>query len=101
MSRHRGSWEVLPQQHMQILQLLRAGHGIRKTAALVGVGVRTVQRRAEVIRTSSLVDGEIDFRRSTKPMLCPVHGAVNVWPCVACGAIAAKAADHLADSLVN
>ena len=88
MSRRRGSWEVLPQQHRRILHLLRSGYGICKTAAIVGVGVRTVQRRVEIIRTTGLVDGEIDYHRLSKPMRCEVHGAVSVWPCVACAAIA-------------
>lgn len=92
MSRRRGSWEVLPQQHRRILQLLRDGYGICKVAVIVGVGVRTVQRRYEIIRTSSSVI-DVDYRRAIKPMRCPVHGPVNVWPCVACAA-----SDHLAET---
>jgi hypothetical protein len=86
----RGKWKILREQHLEILRMLRAGVGIRKTARLVGVGVRTVQIRYDRIngKWTARAD-EIGYRQTT-PQRCPVHGMVKVWPCVACQAIAAK-----------
>lgn len=92
----RRGWKILPAKHRKILDLLRAGVGVCKTAAIVGVGVRTVQRRVDAIRVMESPELEIDFRvkgdigERIRKHTCPVHGVVTVWPCVACAAIAAK-----------
>ena len=79
-------WKIEATKHQQILELLRSGVGIRTTARRVGVGVMTVQRRAEVLRQEGLEEGETDYRR-VMSRRCPVHGKLAVWPCVACAAI--------------
>lgn len=88
MAEKKFNWRIASDRHKKILELLRAGFGIRRVASSVGVGVRTVQRRAEVLRLAEIGEGEIDYRRTTKASACPVHGPVNVWPCVACAATA-------------
>lgn len=88
MARKKFSWQIVSSKHEKILELLRAGFGIRRVANAVGVGVRTVQRRADVLRLAELECGEVEYRRTTRSQACPVHGLVNVWPCVACAATA-------------
>ncbi len=93
--RDKRQWAIIPKKHRQILRLLRKGVGIKTTATIVGVGVRTVQRRKQLIE-QQLNDPSTDevlaveFKRLVKPKACPVHGPVTVWPCVACQAIAMR-----------
>ena len=100
-------WAIAVEQHKNILKLLRHGVGIRRIAEIVGVGVRTVQRRKKFLneelnrqvadedrgvrdasdalrQAPSLVDIDRGARR------CPEHGMVSVWPCVICSAIEAR-----------
>lgn len=88
-------WSIVPAKHRKILELLREGVGVKTTAKLVGVGVRTVQRRKQLqLERMAAREGdiderlEVDFKRADQ--VCPVHGLVTVWPCVACQALAAK-----------
>lgn len=72
----------------------RDGLSIRDTAKRVGISksavARYVQdRRERVVHRA----GQIAFRQSNRTQWsCPVHGAINVYPCVACAAISARAA---------
>jgi hypothetical protein len=95
-------WAIESKKHQSIIKLLRHGVGICTIAEIVGVGVRTVQRRKELLDqelASTLADEEgqaIAF--STGRHVCEVHGAVSVWPCVACAAIASRGIPSGADA---
>ena len=82
----KGEWMIAEAKHRRIVKLLESGFGIRRTARLVGVGVRTVQRRADLLRVADLAPNEVDFRRTVIKRRCPEHGMVGIWPCVACAA---------------
>ena len=93
--RKQWRWSIVPSKHRKILELLRKGVGVKTTARLVGVGVRTVQRRKQLqLQRAAARDrdtedeGGIEFK--SRDHVCPVHGLVTVWPCVACAAIEAK-----------
>lgn len=97
-SRRKNRWAIVPAKHRKILQLLREGYGVKATAKIVGVGVRTVQRRKKLqLDRAAAADGEkeekleVAFRDLRSPHVCPQHGPVKVWPCVACAALAAAA----------
>lgn len=79
-------------KHEKILEMLRAGVGIRTTAKVVGVGVRTVQRRRAVVEdefaeATKAEAGEVEF--GSQRWRCPAHGWVEVRPCVMCASLAA------------
>ena len=88
-------WRVAGDQHRNILKLLEHGVGIRRIAQIVGVGVRTVQRRKAFL--DELSDSQRGFHDlgAGQVKRCPVHGAVNVWPCVMCAAEESKKASTL------
>ena len=90
-------WAVVGDKHKAILLLLRRGVGICAIAEIVGVGVRTVQRRKALLNTElneaiAEEEGEVVSFNTVgrQSMRCPVHGALTVWPCVACLAINAQ-----------
>lgn len=92
-------WAILPEQHREILRLLRLGFSVRKTAEIVGVGHRTVQRRrarlmlefeAEAEDELECEEGEALIKFRDVSGRCEVHGPINVQPCVLCTALAAK-----------
>jgi hypothetical protein len=95
-------WSIESKKHQSIIKLLRHGVGICTIAEIVGVGVRTVQRRkefldAELTQSVAKDDGQaVAF--STGRHVCEVHGAVSVWPCVACAAIASRGIPSGADA---
>lgn len=95
-------WAIEGRKHLHILKLLEHGVGIRRTAQIIGVGVRTVQRRRALlnraIESQIEADPEITERFTrVDSMVCPVHGPITVSPCVACGAMQAKAIRIRAD----
>lgn len=53
----------------------------------------SARRRAAIDAAGELKleDGNREFSRHKRSWHCPEHGRVNVWPCVACAALAAKA----------
>lgn len=87
-------WQIEGEKHRAILKLLRHGVGICTIAEIVGVGVRTVQRRKELLEQEislaaiSEDGGGIEFTPGRR--VCEIHGQVSVWPCVACAAIASR-----------
>lgn len=87
-------WAIAPHKHRKILELLRAGVSIRETARVVGVGIRTVQRRkavvdGEMVESISAEDGAQAVAFRSKRWRCSVHGWVEVEPCVMCTTLAA------------
>lgn len=79
---------VSPLARMQILALLMATNmSYACIARLVRVSKATVGRVAKDIRSRQmrrLGDFQPDESKAVKR--CPIHGLVNVWPCVACAA---------------
>jgi hypothetical protein len=75
-------------------------HGctFRAAAQMYGMSKTAVHRYVAAKRRKSIdaagevqfEDGHREFSRNKRSWLCPVHGRVVVWPCVACGALAAK-----------
>lgn len=92
-------WAIESEKHKAILLLLKRGVGVIAIARIVGVGVRTVQRRKallndEVNEQVATEDGGdvVEFKTiGRQSMRCEVHGPVTVWPCVACAAIGSQA----------
>jgi hypothetical protein len=39
-----------------------------------------------VARLREIASGRKRFRRLRKPVKCPKHGWIRLWPCVACSA---------------
>lgn len=51
------------------------------------------QKREQSIDSAGEIkyqSGDREYSKKKLAWLCPVHGRVTVWPCVACGALAAK-----------
>lgn len=92
-------WAIESEKHKAILLLLKRGVGVIAIAKIVGVGVRTVQRRKALLNdeVNELVAAEdggevVEFKTiGRQSMRCEVHGLVSVWPCVACAAIGSQA----------
>lgn len=92
------SWALASRKHEQILELLRDGVSVPKTARIVGVGRQTVQRRKEIVDREiaeqiAAEDGRdvgevVAFVRSR--WKCPKHGWLEVRPCVICASVAAR-----------
>jgi hypothetical protein len=82
-------WAVGEATHRRILDLLREGRGRLWIARQLGVGVRTVQRRVDILRREEDDEETIDFRE-VRGKVCPRHGALTVWPCVQCAAEEAR-----------
>lgn len=90
----KNPWAIAPRKHRKILELLRAGVSIRETSRVVGVGIRTVQRRkaildGELVDSITEEDGETAIAFRSARWRCPVHGWVEVRPCVMCTTLAA------------
>lgn len=94
-------WALEADKHRAILKLLKHGVGVCTTASIVGVGVRTVQRRKALLEqeTNEQIASEdrlpteevVSFKAAKRSQTrCPIHGPVTVWPCVACAAQAAR-----------
>lgn len=93
-----------PEQIGTVIQaVVDRGLTFRAAAWLANMS-KTAAHRYVVRRRESLIrsKGDIDFRaprmyarnQERSVYRCPVHGLVNVSPCVACAAIAAKSADR-------
>lgn len=79
---------VSPLARKQILALLMATNmSYAGIARLVRVSKATVGRVAKHIRHRQMRRlGEFQPEESKAVKRCPIHGLVNVWPCVACAA---------------
>lgn len=74
------------------------GATFRAAALQFGMSKTAVHRYVAARRRKSIdaagdvqfEDGHREFSRHKRSWHCPVHGRVVVWPCVACGALAAK-----------
>lgn len=75
-----------PSKRKEILRLLMDSDlSTRAIARRVGVSQRTVCYHAKKIRIANRREaGEFQPRELSQPRRCPIHGLVNVWPCVAC-----------------
>ncbi len=85
--RHPASQQVAA----AVRAVVREGLSIRDAARAAGIS-RTAVNRYVLKRRQSAANkvGGIEFSRQENH--CDIHGRVHVWPCVACAAIAAKAA---------
>lgn len=82
---------TLTLQQRQRIRELADAYSIRQIARMVGcspsqAGFWVIVYREQDARRR----GEIAPRRLNTPRRCPVHGLVNLWPCVACAAIGAN-----------
>lgn len=77
--------------------LLRLGYSYRRTAEVLGCHKSTVGRWACRWRCEDDgdADPEVDLKFERQRRYCAIHGAVNVWPCVACAAIEHAAGSRL------
>ena len=66
--------------------LLVEGSTFRQIAKLVGCSLKSVKRVAKRLRETQLSRaGNVKFRQALLTR-CPIHGPINVTPCVACAA---------------
>ncbi|QDV86065.1 hypothetical protein [Planctomycetes bacterium TBK1r] len=68
----------------------KAGQSIREIAAEMGLPKSKIGRYSRRVYLDEAAEGDrIGFTEAARPKRCPVHGLVNVWPCVACTALGA------------
>ena len=66
--------------------LLQEGTPFVEIAALLGCSKKTIKRVAKRLRETQLNRaGNVKFRQALLTR-CPIHGPINVTPCVACAA---------------
>ena len=88
----RRDWRLTAQKHRLILEMLRGGWSVRGTAKALGVGIRTVQRRKEIVDAELREGFAVDAGVSAGDLVeyvetwwnCPEHGRVRYQPCVQC-----------------
>lgn len=75
------------QKNRRITQLLmQSNFSQRAIARMVGCAYSTVQVRSQRIRKKFVRTAETELALQDRLGHCPKHGALNVWPCVACAA---------------
>lgn len=75
-----------------VADLTKTNQSFRAIAARHNTSKGQVWRIAvDLRRRASRDSGNVQFETNTrKTHVCPRHGKVNVWPCVACAALAAR-----------
>jgi uncharacterized protein YerC len=77
------SVRVSMEKRQTLVRQLSSGETLVKSALAAGVSTTTAHRVRRQIESS---DVPMAFNRTRSAKRCPVHGLVNVLPCVACAA---------------
>lgn len=72
-----------PSKRSSLIRELKQGTPIYLAAARCSVSRDTAHRYSRQINATP---GEMQFHRTRTAKVCPYHGRVRVWPCVACAA---------------
>jgi len=72
-----------PAKRKQLAKVLDEGATVLEAAQAVGCSTSTVNRHQKS-QEKGASPSQIQFVRSNRSRRCPVHGRVNIWPCVAC-----------------
>ena len=83
------------ERHREVMRLLETTNlSHREIARRVGCSQHAVSYRGRKLRERAkirlLTAGEFQPKKTSEPKVCPKHGRVHVWPCVACAAEAAR-----------
>lgn len=81
--RFRGA-ALTPRERQNIERLLRQGKMTQR--AIARRSNRALGTVNNVARRAELRSGRKRFKRLRRPVRCPKHGLIYLWPCVACEA---------------
>lgn len=90
--RYKHQHPTAEQQKAAVKAVVVEGLTFRAAATKVGMSRSAVHRLVQRQRNKQ-IDSAGAFKVETRHWRCPIHGALTVYPCVACAAVASHTAD--------